>query len=206
MSRAALPAIGLLALALGACAARDSGTASLPGAIPPETAPAAASANPVVATALAQLGVPYRWAGSDPSGFDCSGLVQYAFAQHGIALPRETADQYEVGQSVAIRDLQPGDLVFFQTVSQGPSHVGIALGDNRFVHAPSEGGIVRIERLSVVYWSRRVIGARRIPGALMASAATPASAGASAAPADPAPPVPARRPVPRPQPFPGGGR
>ncbi len=199
-------AIVLLVLTLGACAARDTGTVSIPDPTPPAEAPAATTLNPIVATALAQQGVPYQWGGSDPSGFDCSGLVQYVFAQHGVTLPRETADQYGVGQEASVQELQPGDLVFFQTVSRGPSHVGIALGDNRFVHAPSEGGTVRVEQLSMIYWSRRVIGARRIPTAVMTSAepATPSLVMAETPATSPAPvPVPVSRPVPRARPFPG---
>jgi hypothetical protein len=118
--------------------------------------------------------------------------VQYAFAQHGVALPRETADQYAVGAPIALDALAPGDLVFFQTTSRGPSHVGIALGDNQFVHAPSEGGVVRVERLTMIYWARRMLGARRVaaPELLAADAAQPVRA-------EPA------RIVPRPRPFPG---
>ena len=141
----------LLALAVGACAARGTEPSAFPGAIPPTRsrhqsappiaeAPDGAAPTGVVATALAQQGVPYRWGGSQPSsGFDCSGLVQYAFAQHGVALPRETADQYGVGLEIPVRDVLPGDLVFFQTVRRGPSHVGLVIGDNRFVHAPTSG-------------------------------------------------------------------
>ena len=160
----------LLALAVGACATRGTEPSTFPGAIPPGETPVPASPPiaeapapaDVVATALALQGVPYRWGGSDPSGFDCSGLVQYAFAQHGIILPRETADQHDVGHAIPVPDIRPGDLVFFQTVSLGPSHVGLAIGDDRFVHAPTSGGVVRVERLSVMYWSRRLFGVRRV--------------------------------------------
>jgi peptidoglycan DL-endopeptidase CwlO len=120
----------------------------------------------LVETALGFRGTPYTNGGSDPgTGFDCSGFTQYVFAQFGIALPREVAEQYRTGTPVALGQLQPGDLVFFHTVSAGASHVGIALGDDRFVHAPSSRGVVRVERLSSTYWSRRLVGVRRLVAA-----------------------------------------
>lgn len=112
-------------------------------------------------TALALRGAPYRNGGTTPEGFDCSGFVQYVFGQHGVAMPRETRDQFRVGGQVGRDDLAPGDLVFFTTVAPGASHVGIMIGDDQFVHAPSERGVVRVERLSSRYWSRRFVGARR---------------------------------------------
>ena len=114
-------------------------------------------------TALGLRGTPYRHGGSEPSGgFDCSGLVQWVFAQHGTALPRETREQYAVGEKVDEDEIQPGDLVFFETVSKGPSHVGIALGGGDFVHAPSSRGVVRVESYKSDYWSDRLLGARRV--------------------------------------------
>jgi cell wall-associated NlpC family hydrolase len=113
-------------------------------------------------TALALRGTPYRNGGSDPTGFDCSGFVQYVFAQHGIALPRDVKAQFEVGDLVSLDELELGDLVFFTTVAPGVSHVGLSLGGDEFVHAPSSKGVVRVERISAAYWSRRVIGARRL--------------------------------------------
>jgi len=119
----------------------------------------------VVETAMMLRGVPYRNGGSDPSGFDCSGFVQWVFAQHGVLLPREVREQYGAGQKVALRDVQPGDLVFFQTVSRGASHVGVVIGGDQFVHAPSSTGVVRVERFTANYWAKRFVGARRIaPG------------------------------------------
>jgi cell wall-associated NlpC family hydrolase len=116
----------------------------------------------VVATALALRGAPYAWGGATPKGFDCSGFTHYVYAQHGVSLPRIAAHQYRVGASVGADRLQPGDLVFFSTLAPGPSHVGLALGDGRFVHAPSERGEVRVESLGARYWQRRYLGARRI--------------------------------------------
>jgi cell wall-associated NlpC family hydrolase len=107
--------------------------------------------------------------GSGPTGFDCSGFVQWVFAQHAAALPREVRDQFRVGEDIDRDDVQPGDLVFFETVSRGASHVGIALGGGEFVHAPSSRGVVRVERYDGIYWSQRWIGARRV---MMEPAAT----------------------------------
>jgi len=112
--------------------------------------------------ALQLRGTPYRNGGADPSGFDCSGLVQYVFAQHGVIVPRKVAEQYRAGQDVQPSQLQAGDLVFFTTVAPGASHVGIALGGDEFVHAPSSTGEVRVERMSAAYWSTRFVGARRV--------------------------------------------
>jgi len=124
--------------------------------------PAAAEPSAIVDTAMKLRGVRYRNGGSDPSGFDCSGFVQWVFAKNGVLLPREVRDQYGAGQTIALHDVQPGDLVFFQTVSRGASHVGLVIGGDEFVHAPSSTGVVRVERLTATYWSRRFIGARRI--------------------------------------------
>ena len=125
--------------------------------------PAEASGwHSVLETALALLGSPYRDGGASPDGFDCSGFTQWVFAQHGVALPRETRDQFTMGAAVASGVVSSGDLLFFSTVAPGPSHVGIALDDDRFVHAPSARGVVRVERLSMSYWQQRFIGARRI--------------------------------------------
>jgi peptidoglycan DL-endopeptidase CwlO len=113
-------------------------------------------------TALSFRGVPYRAGGASPDGFDCSGLVHYVFGQHGFAVPREAREQFRLGRRVDRQDLQPGDLVFFSTVAPGASHVGIALGGDQFVHAPTDSGVVRVERLGADYWTRRYIGAKRV--------------------------------------------
>lgn len=114
--------------------------------------------------ALGFRGVPYRLGGADPEGFDCSGLVQYVFAQYGIAVPRIVEAQYEVGKTVKPSDLAPGDLIFFNTKSRGRgvSHVAIAVGNVSFVHAPNSTGVVRVETLDQSYWGARVVGIRRI--------------------------------------------
>lgn len=128
----------------------------------PSVVAAPAGMAEIVTTALGLRGIPYRHGGSDPAGFDCSGFVQYVFGRHGLKLPREVRDQYTVGDGVKLEDVKAGDLVFFATKSSGASHVGLALGDGRFVHAPSSNGVVRVERYSTSYWARRLVGARRI--------------------------------------------
>ena len=142
---------------------------SSPVASPPAVAVATPGAPPLdtpgslaLATAMDLRGVRYKSGGSDPSGFDCSGLVQYVFARQGIALPRDVRRQFQVGYEIATGELRPGDLLFFNTESDGASHVAIALDHQTFVHAPNSRGVVRVERLSTAYWSQRLLGARRI--------------------------------------------
>ena len=113
-------------------------------------------------TALSHRGTPYRNGGSDPSGFDCSGFVRYVFSQHGVIMPRTVSDLFRAGHQVTTNQLEPGDLVFFTTVAPGASHVGIAIGGDQFVHAPSSTGEVRVEHLGASYWSARFVGARRV--------------------------------------------
>ena len=127
-----------------------------------ETRPPIFDAYAITGTALALRGAPYRNGGSDPDGFDCSGFTRYVFGQHGVALPREVKEQYGKGKAVKPKDVAMGDLLFFATVAPGASHVGIALGGDAFVHAPSSTGVVRVERLSATYWSQRFVGARRM--------------------------------------------
>ena len=115
-------------------------------------------------------GVPYRLGGSDPGGFDCSGLVQYVFAQYGIRVPRVVEQQYEIGDRIRPSDIKPGDLLFFNTKKDGDhaSHVAIAIGHDSFVHAPNSTGVVRIETLGSTYWGSRYLGARRVTGVAFA--------------------------------------
>ncbi len=111
----------------------------------------------VVQTAQAMLGKPYRYGGTSPSkGFDCSGLVQYAHHKAGIQVPRSSASQYAQAQRVSVRNLKPGDLLFFRIGSK-LSHVGIYLGDGEFIHAPSSGKRVSKANLSNPYWSERLV-------------------------------------------------
>ncbi len=119
----------------------------------------------VVLTALQYLDIPYRAGGLNQDvGFDCSGFTRHVYAQTiGITLPRQADDQAQSAglQEVRREHLQPGDLVFFNTLRRTYSHVGIYMGDGRFIHAPRTGAQVRIESLGASYWTRRYTGARR---------------------------------------------
>lgn len=118
----------------------------------------------VVFRALSLLGVNYRFGGNTPeTGLDCSGLVRLVFSDAlGLPLPRRSEEISRVGPAVPSAELQPGDLVFFNTLRRAFSHVGIYIGNNQFVHAPSTGGAIRVENLRADYWSRRFDGARRL--------------------------------------------
>ncbi len=121
-------------------------------------------AGEVVVGALNMIGVRYRWGGDTPdSGLDCSGFVRYVFQDTlGMNLPRRAEEMSRVGEKVAVRDLKPGDLVFFNTMRRTFSHVGIYIGDNKFVHSPSTGSTIRVDELDTGYWEKRFTGARRI--------------------------------------------
>jgi cell wall-associated NlpC family hydrolase len=127
-------------------------------------------AQDVAIYALGLIGVDYRFGGESPeSGLDCSGLVRYVFQQvTGVTLPRTSKELSRIGSNVALGELQPGDLVFFNTRRFQFSHVGIYLGDNRFIHAPSTGSEVEISQLSEIYWQKHFNGARRLVGVLPA--------------------------------------
>lgn len=121
-------------------------------------------ASELIVQAMSMIGTHYRWGGESPeTGLDCSGLVRYVFKEAwGADLPRTSVEISRVGTKVNKHELQPGDLVFYNTLRRGFSHVGIYLGDNKFIHAPSAGGQVRIESMGIAYWSKRFNGARRI--------------------------------------------
>ena len=150
----------------GPVAPRGPVAATVPTAPAAPDAPFAPALNgrAIADFALELRGVPYRLGGADPAGFDCSGLVQYVFAKYGIALPRVVEQQFSVGDQVEPDDISPGDLIFFNTKRRGQSasHVGIAIAEGQFVHAPNSRGVVRVEALRSTYWSTRFVGARRI--------------------------------------------
>ena len=118
----------------------------------------------LVVTAMGFLGVPYRLGGtSAETGFDCSGFVRAIYSQTmGKMLPRVSAEQAHATQQIDRSDLKPGDLVFFNTMRRAFSHVGIYVGDGKFIHAPRSGAQVRVEDMGVAYWARRFNGARRV--------------------------------------------
>jgi cell wall-associated NlpC family hydrolase len=124
----------------------------------------AATVEKALGTALELIGIRYRRGGTSPAtGFDCSGFVGHVFKEAlGLYLPRDTRQISRTGAVVAKSELLPGDLVFFNTMRRAFSHVGIYLGDNKFVHAPRTGGAVRVEDINDSYWRRRFNGARRI--------------------------------------------
>lgn len=168
-----------VALAAGGCATlprepaseavplAEGGAATIEPLPEPPAEPAAAPdpGSEITLRALAELGVRYRFGGNTPqSGFDCSGLVRWVYRDHeAIALPRASHDMARLpAPSVGPAELAPGDLVFFRIRGNRVSHVGIYIGDGRFVHAPSRGGKVRVDRLDDRYWKRRWAGAKRV--------------------------------------------
>lgn len=124
-------------------------------------------ASELVFNAMGFLGVPYRRGGnSAETGFDCSGFVRAMFQQTvGLILPRSADLQAAATQSIEKSELRPGDLVFFNTMRRAFSHVGIYIGDNKFIHSPKPGAEVRVEDMRVGYWQTRFNGARRVNGA-----------------------------------------
>jgi len=146
---------GALAICLGLLVA---GCASKPTA--PVTDPG--SADRAAGNALKMVGKPYRYGGSGPAGFDCSGLVQYSYKQAGVSLPRGTDDLLRTSVPLRGMHLRRGDLLFFDQEGKKKSHVGIYLGDGRFVHAPSSGKAVRTDRLDSTYWKKHLSEARRL--------------------------------------------
>ena len=160
--------ISFLSLLLAGCAGQPARISR--AEFEPESAAVSApvvkatdAASSVALQALAHLGTPYRSGGLSPrSGFDCSGLVAYVYREGaGLALPRNTLDLSQLGVAIEPDALRPGDLVFYNTQRREYSHVGIYLGEDRFIHAPSSGGEVRVENLRADYWMRRYSGARR---------------------------------------------
>jgi cell wall-associated NlpC family hydrolase len=117
-------------------------------------------AKQITDAAKSFIGVPYKFGGTTPKGFDCSGFVQYVFDKRKITLPRAADAQYKVGKVIMQKDLQQGDLVFFSTYEKGASHCGVYLEQGKFIHASSHG--VMISRLDESYWKTRYLGARRV--------------------------------------------
>lgn len=124
--------------------------------------PAASPGLVALEEARKQLGVAYRFGGSDPDGFDCSGLVSYAFSRAGVALPRTSRDIFRRSQLVNPQERQPGDLVFFAISASKISHVGIYAGENQFIHAPSSGKGVSYASLEDIYWCKRLFAVGRV--------------------------------------------
>ena len=121
-------------------------------------------ASELVVTAMGFLGVPYKRGGNSfEQGLDCSGFVRLIYEQTaGLVLPRRSAEQAAATQPIDKTELQPGDLVFFNTLKSAFSHVGIYVGDHKFIHSPRSGAVVRVEDMRVGYWQQRFDGARRV--------------------------------------------
>ena len=135
-------------------------------------------ASELVVNAMGFLGVPYKRGGNNAeTGFDCSGFVRAIYQQSvGLLLPRRAEEQAAATQTIAKNDLKPGDLVFFNTLRRAFSHVGIYVGDNKFIHSPKPGAEVRVENMGLSYWQTRFNGARRVAAAQPAAAVPAAQA------------------------------
>ncbi len=129
-----------------------------------KTSPWQARAQEVLVNALSLTGIKYKYGGKSPeTGFDCSGFVRYVFSQAtNLTLPPTARAIAQIGKTVKKQELQPGDLVFFNTMKSAFSHVGIYMGDNKFIHAPSSGKTVRVESMNTGYWASRFNGAQRL--------------------------------------------
>lgn len=162
----ALTAMMLLALPSAALAAKPGVTARTDSSAEQAPTRVLQSAQDLAIYALGLLGVDYHYGGNSPErGLDCSGLVRYVFQEVvGVTLPRTSREMARLGGHVAQGDLRAGDLVFFNTRSSPFSHVGIYLGDHRFIHAPHRGGEVEIVAMTQHYWQQRYEGARRLVG------------------------------------------
>lgn len=162
-----------MALAMLACGWLLQGCATMPSPesahlpAPPQRDDGAAGAagNEIAMRALALLGAPYKYGGSGPAAFDCSGLVHFVYEEIGIAVPRIAADQYKAALPIGLEQLRPGDLLFFRIGGHRVSHVAIYTGDGRFIHAPQTGRPVELRTLDDGYYQPRLAGAGRLlPG------------------------------------------
>lgn len=158
-------AASLMLLSPLACAAgAATGLGTQPSVAEEHPRSWSATVQDVLVNALSLTGIKYKYGGSSPeTGFDCSGFVRYVFQQAAsLTLPHEARALSRLGEAVPIDQLQPGDLVFFNTLKSAFSHVGIYLGNHRFIHAPSSGGGIHVVNMDDAYWAKRFSGARRI--------------------------------------------
>lgn len=135
---------------------------SAPTQIRPPVAPPTTVGNEVAIRAISLLGAPYQWGGNGPTTFDCSGLVRFIHDQLGIFVPRTAAEQFSAATPVNLRDLSPGDLLFFRIKGKQISHVAIYTGEGRFVHAPQTGRPVELRPLDDEYYRPKLAGAGRL--------------------------------------------
>lgn len=149
----------LTVLCMGGCAGFNPFGGEATGSLPPPTQKAAA----VIATARDALGRPYAWGGETPAqGFDCSGLVWWAFAKNGVRMPRVSWQQYGAGKFVSKSDIRPGDLVFYRVLTGKSLHVGIVTEKHTFIHSPRSGKHVMESDMTNPFWREHYVGARRI--------------------------------------------
>lgn len=147
----------LVASLLGAC------TVSMPVQERPAAVQHGRSLGDEIAIrAIGLVGHSYRYGGADLDGFDCSGLVLFIHEQLGLSVPRTAAEQHKAAQAVARGELQPGDLLFFRTRGSGISHVGVYIGENRFVHAPQSGRLIELRSIDDTYYGRHLVAAGRL--------------------------------------------
>lgn len=162
--RAPLPILFLL-VCLAACLLPGYSAKTITGLVwrEPEVAGPAGSGSAVARSALSQVGKPYRYGGSTPRGFDCSGLIWWAYRQHGVTVPRVTTDQARAGKAVKANAMRPGDVLVFKSRSSARGlHTALYAGNGTFVHSPSSGSRVRTDKIANSYWSKRLIRVRRI--------------------------------------------
>jgi len=188
---------GMLVATSGLAAPRGQGHPAQPASVVAtarNTATAAAEkvwqgTQDLAMFALGMIGVNYRFGGETPErGVDCSGLIRYVFQEvTGTTLPRTSRELSRIGEKVAIADLKPGDLVFFNTRRFAFSHVGLYLGENRFIHAPATGREVEVATLSQAYWQKHFDGARRLVGVLPSLVPNMITSATAAGPAATAP-------------------
>ena len=153
---------GLAALLLALAAGCASAPNNAPVAASGSTRPTAQLGDQAAGYALTMVGKPYKYGGASPSGFDCSGLVMYSYRQAGRSLPHNTDRQRATSRPVKVSELRRGDLLFFNQEGKKHGHVGIYVGNGKFVHAPSSGKSVRSDRLDSPYWKKHLTEARRI--------------------------------------------
>lgn len=168
-------ALGLLFASAASLAAESAVDASKPSSAEQAYSDWSGMAQEVLMNALSLTGIKYKYGGNSPeTGFDCSGFVRYVFQQAAnLTLPHGARAISQLGQAVPIDQLKPGDLVFFNTLKSAFSHVGIYLGGNRFIHAPSAGGDIRVVNMDDEYWAKRFNGARRLDASELSSAEKP---------------------------------
>lgn len=149
----------MLAVLVAGC---SSAPQRAPSASTGSTRPTAELGEQAASHAMKMVGKPYRYGGASPAGFDCSGLILYSYRQAGLSVPRSTESQRAAARPIKVSQLRRGDLLYFNQEGKKYGHAAIYLGDNRFVHAPSSGKAVRVDRLDSPYWKKHLSEARRL--------------------------------------------